>query len=747
MSLNIINNLPIPQDWKEDLNTKLKQPTINNEYSEWKVEKSFGKEIGMFALSFSPGATGRIQVFNDESDKDQAGNYTENPFTIIGNDKAMIRYDIEASLKAAAGLSFSNIGFDFDTSQKLKTSFYSIHNNEKTLGDATKDDLTNFKFIFSAENVKSLKPNEGLALQYSGAIEADLELSFSDAFTGTMSALSKYLPEGTGLSIECEAGASISFNLKITDDFVAFINKKEDDTFFVKIYKSATSSKTGAVNVGVKAQLIDSDSLKELQSALLDSFLSESVSKVDDIIDNKLDQLSDLEKALLTAVGERIGLSVDFSQPDLFKQEYNSRKEQVIDEVTAFLAQKLELGYSFEYQRLDTSNTLFEATLTPNAIDQHINHIVMFKPSKLEGAEGVVITKYLLERSKTITKKIGFALQFGDFSAAWQKLSSFKEEYKEDRLSGKKEIAVSFLREHAFKGINDRKWSIAMNAAMDEPGETPRMNDFNFDLVLHWEDRQKKTDLFELSQFVNMAVIWKCIPERDFDSLLEKLKTDTLNKENVKYSSHLNIPPEVMDKMFSGLVKANTNLTSGSLAEAMPYNTYPFRKTPGLRRGAYKPIWQFYLKDKPVGLETKNYAKICNKYLPQDPGLAHWESQFDKVPTIRNNGSVSFVGLIEFFSVYQIVNSIKNGSDKIDTLLRKNKSYSFKKLKKGFNKIDDIFKFKGANDVYFHLNFMARYLLNIAEGLGISDEIETVATVEYEDENNQVKKLIYSSRK
>jgi hypothetical protein len=280
---------------------------------------------------------------------------------------------------------------------------------------------------------------------------------------------------------------------------------------------------------------------------------------------------------------------------------------------------------------------------------------------------------------------------------------------------------------------------------MDYKQKNQKMKNFDIDFTLNCEYKDRKTDEFELKQFVDMAVIWNCIPEQNFDDVYGQLSNISLNKRNVKYSCHLNIPKGIMDKMFNGIAKPESLIIQDSLSEAVPYNDYNFRKSPSLRKIAYNSIWGKYLNDRPVyPSEIKQFATTCGNHLQEfDLKLAQWEAQYLSTSTTSDHGSVSFIGLIEFFSVYQIIDRIKNGAGIIDDM----KSYSFSNLKQGFKSIDDIFKFKGAKDNYFHLNFFARYLLNIAQSLGVADKIETVATVEYEDENNQVKKLICSLHK
>jgi hypothetical protein len=148
-----------------------------------------------------------------------------------------------------------------------------------------KVDPNNSQTVYATKYTKHI--TNGLALQYLGSIGANLELSFSDAYTGAVSALSSFLPEGTGIEAEVNVGATIGFNLKIEDDFKVFIKKNNADNYSVVINKSAASTKAGTANVAITAQLMDNDSLKLLQNSLIDSLLSEPVEKIDDIVENK----------------------------------------------------------------------------------------------------------------------------------------------------------------------------------------------------------------------------------------------------------------------------------------------------------------------------------------------------------------------------------------------------------------------------------------------------------------------------
>ncbi|MCP3926023.1 MAG: hypothetical protein GY714_25960, partial [Desulfobacterales bacterium] len=567
----------------------------------------------MFALSFAPNITGSIRVFNDSSDKDKLKNYPKNPYEVLNSGEAMIRYDLSAGLKAALGFEFKNIGFDFNADQKVIVSSYNIHSNEETLNHALIRDISNFKFIFSPDNVKSLKPNEGLALQYLGSVEANLELSFADAYTGTISVLSNFLPEGTGIKAEVNVGASVGFSLKIEDDFKAFIKKNSNGNYSVVINKSAVSTKAGSVNAGVTAQLLDDENLKSLQNLLFDSLLSESVEKVDDIVENKLDNLSDTEETIIKSIINRLGWEIDLSEPDQIKGLYDKLKKGVIEKATKFLTTKLELGFKFEYQRIDSKNTLFEATLTQAAVENGLRDIVTFKVSALSDMDGVEVTKFLLKKTKVISNKFGVALQFGDFKAHWYKMNSYTEEFEDNRLENKKKYSVALKQEVESKFTNHKKWFIGLNAEMDQPQETPHTNDFDFEFMLHWEDKERKTKRDELVQFIDMAVIWNCIPESDFGAVIDRLSKLILNKQDVKFSCHLHIPKGTMEMLFDSLpipeltnpelVKPESSILLDSLSEAVPYADFNFREKPSVRKIVYNSIWKTYLVSKALKVQ------------------------------------------------------------------------------------------------------------------------------------------------
>jgi len=182
-----------------------------------------------------------------------------------------------------------------------------------------------------------------------------------------------------------------------------------------------------------------------------------------------------------------------------------------------------------------------------------------------------------------------------------------------------------------------------------------------------------------------------------------------------------------------------------SIAEAIPYNNrYDFRKTPSRRALAYSPMVERYLNDGQFDeYYLKNFVRSAmNSLADYDYRLMHWENQFAKTSTTSDNGTISFYALFENFDINSALRQIKKGARQMIEM----NHYSFNELKSIFNQIDAVFDFQGSNDIYFHLNFFARYFLNIALRFDAKENIETVFTVEYKI-NNQPKSLIFTQKK
>ncbi|WP_373398617.1 hypothetical protein V8V91_02510 [Algoriphagus halophilus] len=183
------------------------------------------------SLNFGP----RLFVFNDPDDNNREleedehelvkSQSSQDEVLIVPNydTNAIIQYGLGVSIKASS--SNEKLGFLFSGSANVRVNTYKQHPRTNSLLKAASQDLKNFPWIFSIEELKNLKNNEACTLQFAGVLKSSLEVKWSDLYSGSLLGISKLLSVPAPLTIEVDAGASVQFDFGIQDDFV-LVSKK-----------------------------------------------------------------------------------------------------------------------------------------------------------------------------------------------------------------------------------------------------------------------------------------------------------------------------------------------------------------------------------------------------------------------------------------------------------------------------------------------------------------------------------------
>lgn len=746
--MNLSETIQLTGGSMSDLTTKLIDITSQTKIPAFNLTGECTPKFDPLKLSLGLETNGYISVFNTEDDKDDLDNTVPNAYPVVGAPNAMIRYDLSSKLSAMAGYTFKMLDFDIDTNQSILLSYYKIHRNEKILQDAILSDAVSFRFIYSSEDILSLEKNEGLAVQFDGKISANLKVSASDVYSATLSALAKKFSMATGASAKFETGASLSFSVTISDNFKVFIQRKAEDNFLVTINKVVSNTKKAKVEIGITAQLADEDGdLKEFTNKILDSILGESVALIDDLIDNKLNNLSATEITLLTTIFQRINLPIDFSNWGLIKKEYEAYKTKVVSEVVDVLKEKLSIGFSFEYQRIGSTNTLFKANFTTEAIRQNLRNIVMVKPSALEGKQGISISEYLLSNSSETSRKFGFALQFGDFKAYWKNDLDMKTNETLNKINEQKLIVFTGQKTHSHGSKNATKWFYNIKAQMKGPMTKPTMADFDYSSTLHWENQQKKTTKEELYDFVDMGYIWKCIPETGYYDAFGKISAFIHGKKNVKFSCHINVPQLIMKAIIEAMAAPKQGAIERALSDTMAHYSNWVRKNV-TDMSIYDQVWSVYLKEDNESRENyKDWAVISyNNLIVKNKSLAEWEEGYNTLEVQNDSGYQSFVGIIENNNIGKRIVGFTSAMNKLDSEIDGNVVYSKNLMEHFFLNTDDLVISNGANKL-FNIAFLGRYFLNTAEKLGLLNKVESFMTIEYQNKDEKTEVMTYVKNK
>lgn len=746
--MNLSENIQLSGGQLSDLNKKLIDVTFPSKTPVFSLTGSYKPEFDALKLSLGLEANGYVSVFNSEDDKDELGNIIPNAYPVIGVPNSMIRYDLNSKLNASAGYTVKMLDFDFDTEQSILLSYYRIHKNDDTLQKAILDDMLSFKFIYSSEDILLLEKNEGLVVQFDGKISANLKVSASDVYSATLSALAKKFSMATGASAKFEAGASLSFSVTIYDNFKVFVQRKTEDNFLVTINKVVSNTKKAKVEIGITAQLADEDKdLKELTNKILDSMLGESVALIDDLIDNKLNNLSATEITLLTTVFKLINLPIDFSNGGLIKKEYEDYKTKFVSEVVEVLKEKLSIGFTFEYQRTDSTNTLFKANFTSEAIRQNLRNIVMLNPSALEGKQGISISEYLLSNSSETSRKFGFALQFGDFKAYWKNDRDMKTSDTLNKINKQALVVFTGQKTHSHGLWNETKWFFNFKAQMKDPIANPTMADFDYSSTIHWENQQKNTTKEELYDFVDMGYIWKCIPKTGYYDEFGKISAFIHGKKNVKFSCHINIPEVKMKAIIEAMAAPEQGTIERALSDTMAHYSNWARKNV-TDMSIYDQIWSVYLKEDNESRENyKDWAVIGhNNLIAKNKSLAEWEEGYNTLEVQNDSGYQSFVGIIENNDIGEMIIGFTSAMNKLNSEIKGNIAYSKNLIEHFFLNTDDLVISAGANKL-FNIAFLGRYFLNTADMLGLANEIESFMTIEYQNKDEKTEVITYVMNK
>ncbi len=741
--MNLKEIITLPAVWEPDFGKQLKDSDLTTKEIPFPFNKNVNKEFSIFSLVFNADVTGKTTLFNDAGDKDDLGNFSEAPYPAIGNDNAMVRYDLNTKLKEAVSGAFKAINLNFSSEQDILMSFYRIHTNTETLQQALMQDFASFRTIYSGEDVLSLAAGEGLAVKFNASLDAGLNIAFSNLFSWSLSQLVKLLPKGTDIAGTASSGASLSFSVKIDDKFKLFIQKHDDDLYQVSINKAVSHSSFAALRAGILISIDENDdNFSAFMDQIFSALLGEPAEKVNEWIEKGMSHLNQTEKSLLAKVLKRVGIDIDSLDTDALKTHYDNFCQTVIDKAKAILTKKLELGVGYEYQKAVESNAVFNAGMTAKAVADNLQEILLFKLDELEEKDGVTVNNYIFSRKKTIDKKFGFRFAFGNFEAYWFNQKKFVFEESKNALQGTHQISFSGQRSRLQGAANQKEWHFNFSGEMNRSIKNPKMDDFEFSAVVHWEDREKKTSAEELADFVEMGIIWNCI-KKPFDQACENIYEEIKGKRNVKFLCEIKVPAPEMNFLITELAQSSTNNVISSLCSSMPYRANTRRKqlTDGL---IYYAVWKQYLKDEGEG-DSKKWANICHKQLvPLYPDIAKWELGFENgITTIQGQQSYhSFVGLTQYSGLFDDIKSFHRGVRNLNSAIQNKSDYSEEFIEDTFDKMDNLMTSSGQNKT-FNITFLGRYLLDVAQKKDLDENILSKMTIEYENAQGDKKEIVY----
>lgn len=731
---------------------RLDDKSIRSEPFKLGIEKPFSFEELGATFTIDVSASGEIQVINSPDDKDDdhiIGVPSKDekdvaklePQIEYSNEWAWVKYGLNAGLKGGikdkSGIELKSIGFDLSAAKNVTLNSYRKHerSNDSTAEKDVLSDLNSFKFVTSLEDILALKIDEALSMQVGGFLKGGISLKWADIFTGNLGQLGKLIGVEEVIKIEVGASAEVSFNWSLEDDFVLVFSRVDDDKFRLGVKKARSKKMGNEISFGLSAKFADEDAIAEVLDNVYEGLVGEKLTKVEEILakvnpekfinDQKI---GDNEKDIIIKVMERLKLNHLTDILDLLTEKLDKLKKDVKSAIEKIAKTKVELGFSYEYNRIETNATLLQAILNKKAVEKYHKSLIKQQLDGLlndirNNGDGVVLERFLNEKSLEIKEAWGASLGIGKWTLSGKDFKKIKSITREN-INGNKQIIFLGTRGYEDR-IGDKivTFSVDFNAEMKRFSRfsEPFASEFDYDFYLLW--RWQKPKIKDLPVILDHAALWKAFSTDEEGEYLAKLEEELHGKDDFEISCHLQFEPHVFEKLLPFISKKDNHQFAQALGAAMPFmEEYSLRRFVDLREKYYGPLWKSYLEQWNI-MDENFFAKLAGDNLKKiNKKIARKERDLWKKLLPQ-----TFAGIISLNNTGPLWNTFCRGAEMLaDAVFNREKCCDV--INDSWELMNDFC------EVAFHVRAIGAYLLNIAENqLGSMDQICRVLRIDDKD--------------
>lgn len=606
-------------------------------------------------ITFSVGAFSNVEIFafNSPDDEDPTGVIGFPPSQVKGaelspqvsldENNACLKYQVTAGIKASGEASLSSIAFDIDGEKSVIFSDYRAHKRETNVREAIKNDLKNIRFAASLQDVLSLRKNEALVFQIRGKLSTQVEVSWADVFSSNLNKLCQFLSAHTLLTIKTGMGANVVANVSITDDFLVIFSRPQKGKIRVALKKAELSQSKTHAGLKVEVEFANPDDVIKVLEDVLEGISGYQRETIDDLLKKaSLSALSDREREIIEQILDRMGLDDEFHNVNKLKQRWNELTQGVKKTIEDIAKSKIGLGFKYEYQRIESESTVFQAVLRDDQIKKYhsdllkrnLGHLMDWmkgNPDKFE------LENYLHERSLLMRKVWGFSLGLGKWVAAGKDIKEYSEISREN-FEGNKMLSFKGVRSYEGTWLSDKlMWLVDFKADMDAfSNRTPLADEFDYGLYLKWTWTEKKLSEDEILNCIDHAIIWHALDNDDKDDVLTHLEDIIDRKAKFVVSLDLKFDNESFREILPYAYRGMKKDFARALATAMPWdNKFEARQIVERRVNLYTSLWNFYLDNS--HLAPRDFASAAGRHLRrtgEGKKIARVESIWPEVPMI-----------------------------------------------------------------------------------------------------------------
>ena len=548
------------------------------------------------ALEIKAGATSRIDGFNaaDQRDVDGVIGGDDAPIRFAGG-SAWLKYSVQATARAVADLNAGTAAGQLQAAEQVRLCDYRRHDIDESIAVAIRRDIERPRLISVVDSIRALQPRDALAVRTAGTLQANIEVSWADVFTSEIGSLARLLRSPAPFGIRIDAGVKATASISVNDEFALTFTRADGGAGYRVFVRKAKISDARAT-VGVTAVVAAAQ--PEVVAAAVNGLLDVELSRVRPLVARPGGTLTPTEHQLIQDLAERLGVSPTSAA---LSKALDSLEASVGDKIAGAVKTKIETAFAFEYGRIEENATLFQATLTDEALTA--THPPLLRRNLapvLAAPKGVGIEKYLNETTVTRTRAWGFTLGIGNRKLFSKDTNRTTRSIREGTPGTSRSYAVL----HAYD-MTRRNWSMSLKAetlSFVPPGAPVTASSFAYGLHLLSSEQPKVFDEHQSDYCADMAVLWGVCREGQADVL--KAKFPGVGTKDVSWAAQMTINDEALKKeLWARLAALPAVDFAPALAAAVEWNRGVAGTIASVarRRQLYFPVWQHYLQNPAVG--------------------------------------------------------------------------------------------------------------------------------------------------
>ena len=615
---------------------------------------SFGGAEG--SLAINPRGKFTIAVLNDPTDLDEDGILQKEGAAIADGklppqvvlDGAWFKLRAEAGVKAVGQASVAKIlGLEGGADLTVVFADYRRHDPDQPTREAFLADIAKPRFITNRDHVESLETGEALAFRRSGTIRAAVTVTWSDVFTGQIGTLARLLGTTVPIMLSFKAGASVTAEVTVEDDFVIALSRVSAKSWRAGIRKARSSRIAPSVDAGISVGFADERGVEKLLGGLVDSVIGGRLAEVKALLQKaSLEALSPAERRIALALMERLGLQSAVATLESLAERVAEIENTAAGLIKDVARARIALSFAYEYARIEEHVNLLQVTLDKAGVAEFHADIVRGTTLPLtEGLAkkqpGLVLESYLNQRTITSEHSWGFTLSFGKWASIGGK--DFKQLRRVERLDIEGRTQQSYLGARGYKGSwagDSFEWHVDLRADMKSYAREPLVSDFSFGMHVGWLANQKKLSPIELEQWLDMAAIWGAVSEVSLPDVRARMSR-ALGRD-AQVTMQIVVPNAVMRSALPRLAAMTPEDYAGALAAAMPWMEGSRARTDArLRRSIYEPLWAVAMA-KP-NVSTEELGRLAGDRLRAE---GHPEMVVRERAFLDSPDPFSFAGLV-----------------------------------------------------------------------------------------------------